>query len=61
MKQNNSPGKKTLLETNDDRFHPSGRKVNINGFPISADAASEAFDEPLTTSQVLAIIAPFFA
>jgi hypothetical protein len=35
--------------------------VNINGTGISADAASEAFDEPLTTAQVLAIVTPFFA
>ncbi|HTL09052.1 MAG TPA: ferritin-like domain-containing protein [Chitinophagaceae bacterium] len=34
--------------------------VNINGFSISADAASEAFDEPLTKDQVLAIVGPFF-
>lgn len=33
--------------------------VNINGFPISMDAASEAFDEPLTPEQVLAIIDGF--
>lgn len=33
--------------------------VNINGFVISADAASEAFDEPLTKDQVLAIVKPF--
>jgi hypothetical protein len=33
--------------------------VNINGFPISANAASEAFDEVLTKDQVLMIIAPF--
>lgn len=35
--------------------------VNINGFDISAAAASEAFDEPLTKAQVLAIVDPFFA
>ncbi len=35
--------------------------VNINGFSISAAAASEAFDEPLTKDQVLAIVGPFFA
>jgi ferritin-like protein len=35
--------------------------VGINGFAISADAASEAFDEPLTTAQVLAIVKPFLA
>lgn len=35
--------------------------VNINGFNISAAAASEAFDEPLTKEQVTAIVTPFFA
>ncbi len=35
--------------------------VNINGFAIAAEEASEAFDEPLTKDQVLAIVAPFFA
>ncbi len=33
--------------------------ININGMAISADAASEAFDEPLTKQQVLAIVSPF--
>ena len=33
--------------------------VNINGMDISADDASEAFDEPLTMQQVLAIVDPF--
>ncbi len=33
--------------------------VSINGFNISAVAASEAFDEPLTKAQVLAIVGPF--
>jgi hypothetical protein len=33
--------------------------VNINGFAISAEDASEAFDEPLTKAQVLAIVDPF--
>ncbi|WP_423148562.1 ferritin-like domain-containing protein [Rubrolithibacter danxiaensis] len=33
--------------------------TNINGFEISADAASEAFDEPLTKEQILAIVNPF--
>ena len=33
--------------------------VNINGQTISANAASEAFDEPLSMSQVLAIVDPF--
>ena len=35
--------------------------TNIGGFPISAAAASEAFDEPLTKEQVTAIVTPFFA
>ena len=33
--------------------------VGINGFNISAESASEAFDEPLTKAQVLAIVDPF--
>jgi rubrerythrin len=33
--------------------------TNINGFDISADDATEAFDEPLTMAQVLAIVDPF--
>ena len=35
--------------------------TNINGMGISANAASEAFDEPLTKDQVTAIVTPFFA
>ncbi|MES1215398.1 MAG: ferritin-like domain-containing protein [Bacteroidota bacterium] len=35
--------------------------VNINGQSVSSDAASEAFDEPLSMDQVLAIVKPFFA
>ncbi len=33
--------------------------INIGGQTISAEAASEAFDEPLTDAQVLAIVGPF--
>jgi hypothetical protein len=33
--------------------------VNIGGQSISANAASESFDEPLTMAQVLAIVDPF--
>lgn len=33
--------------------------VNIGGQSISASAASEAFDEPLTKAEVLAIVDPF--
>ena len=35
--------------------------INIGGQKISAAAASEAFDEPLTKEQILAIVTPFFA
>lgn len=35
--------------------------TNIGGKNISAAAASEAFDEPLTKDQVTAIVTPFFA
>lgn len=35
--------------------------TNINGQAISMDDATEAFDEPLTEQQVLAIVEPFFA
>jgi hypothetical protein len=35
--------------------------VNINEAAISADAASEAFDEPLSKQQVLDIVSPFLA
>jgi len=35
--------------------------TNINGMSISSEDASEAFDEPLTKDQVLAIVQPFFA
>ncbi|MEO6719410.1 MAG: ferritin-like domain-containing protein [Ferruginibacter sp.] len=33
--------------------------ININGLNISAAAASEAFDEPLTKAEILAIVDPF--
>ncbi len=35
--------------------------INIGGFVISANAASECFDEPLTKEQVVSIVTPFFA
>lgn len=35
--------------------------TGINGMSISANAASEAFDEPLTKDQVMAIATPFLA
>ena len=35
--------------------------TNINGLNISASAASEAFDEPLSKEDILAIVGPFIA
>lgn len=35
--------------------------INIGGATVSASAASEAFDEPLTKEQVVSIVTPFFA
>jgi hypothetical protein len=35
--------------------------VGINGYAITAEDASEAFDEPLSKAQVLAIVGPFIA
>lgn len=35
--------------------------AGINGFAITAIAASEAFDEPLSKAQVTTIVTPFFA
>ena len=35
--------------------------VNIGGYNITAEAASAAFDEPLTKAQILAIVGPFLA
>ena len=34
--------------------------INIGGTTVSSNAASEAFDEPLTKEQVVAIVTPFF-
>jgi rubrerythrin len=40
----------------------AGIKIpGINGYNISAEDASEAFDEPLSKAQVLAIVSPFIA
>jgi hypothetical protein len=33
--------------------------TGINGFAITAEDASEAFDEPLTKGQILMIVEPF--
>jgi hypothetical protein len=33
--------------------------TGINGQAITANAATEAFDEPLTAAEVLALVAPF--
>ena len=33
--------------------------TGINGLSISAKASTDAFDEPLTAAEVLALVAPF--
>ncbi|MBC7890780.1 MAG: ferritin-like domain-containing protein, partial [Sphingobacteriaceae bacterium] len=33
--------------------------TNINGFSVSGEAATESFDEPLSTEQVTALVTPF--
>lgn len=43
----------------DNTVQAGSQIVNIGGSGISADAASEAFDEPLSMDQVLAIVKPF--
>ncbi len=44
----------------EDNVNQAGITItNINGLPISMNAATEAFDEPLTAAEVLALVKPF--
>ncbi len=46
----------------EDKTNQAGVEItNINGFSVSSNAASESFDEPLTTDQVVTIVTPFLA
>ena len=59
------PGISSLLNTNyggeQNTMQAGVEIVQINGFNISAEAASEAFDEPLSMTRVLNIVKPFLA
>ena len=46
-------------EDNVAQGNPAVTITNIGGQAVSANAATEAFDEPLTKAQVLSIVAPF--
>jgi len=46
-------------EENTQQGNPAVSIINIGGKPISANVASEAFDEPLTKEEVLAIVGNF--
>ncbi len=56
----NSPLVQASYDGEDNTKQATIEIVNINGFPISFNAATEAWDEPLTKDQVLAIVTPFF-
>ncbi len=56
----NSPLVQASYDGEDNTKQATIEIVNINGFPISVNAATEAWDEPLTKDQVLAIVGPFF-
>ena len=56
----NSPLVQASYDGEDNTKQATIEIVNINGFSISFDAATEAWDEPLTKDQVLAIVTPFF-
>lgn len=55
----NSTAVQPAYDGEDNTIQAGVEIVNINGFPISMDAATEAFDEPLTPEQVLAIVDGF--
>lgn len=53
------PSIQAIYNGEENTMQASAEITNINGMAISASAASEAFDEPLTKEQVLAIVDPF--
>lgn len=59
---NNGGGAPAAVYAGEDNTSQAGITItNINGMSVSANAATEAFDEPLTKDQVLAIVQPFLA
>jgi rubrerythrin len=59
MSNINSPAVQPSYNGEENTIQAGIQIVNINGFAITAEDASEAFDEPLSKDQVLAIIRPF--
>lgn len=58
---NNSGGAPAAIYAGEDNTTQGGVSITaINGMGVSANAASEAFDEPLTKDQVTSIVTPFF-
>jgi hypothetical protein len=55
----NSPAVQPSYNGEENTNQAGVEMVNINGFSISADAATESFDEALTPEQVLAIVDGF--
>jgi hypothetical protein len=53
------PGVAAIYAGEENTSQANVQITGINGQAISANAASEAFDEPLTQQQVLAIVDPF--
>lgn len=53
------PGSEPVYMGEENTVQAGIQIVNINGFPIDAEDASEAFDEPLTKEQVMRNVDPF--
>ena len=53
------PGVAAVYAGEENTIQSGAQITGINGMSISASAASEAFDEPLTKDQVMAIVDPF--
>ncbi|HZG25631.1 MAG TPA: ferritin-like domain-containing protein, partial [Chitinophagaceae bacterium] len=61
MSNINTPAVQPSYDGEDLTIQATINIVNINGFAISMDAATEAFDEPLSKAEVLKIVGPFIA
>ena len=59
MSNINSPLVQPSYNGEDNTLQLGVQIVNINGLPITFEDATEAFDEPLSKAQVLAIVTPF--
>jgi hypothetical protein len=59
MSNINSPAVQASYDGEENTIQATVQITGIGGQAVSADAASEAFDEPLTMTQILAIVDPF--